>query len=149
MKRRFAISTTAIFGTFLLMSAASVSSAHADSIKGCTKASLKGSFGFYRTGETSVGPLAALGILVFDGNGNFVGSQSTTRGGAFTFDVPIGPATYVLNADCTGKGFASDGTEDFRIVVTNGGRGFYIFSERPGNAVYGVGRKIEGADDDD
>ena len=52
---------------------------------------LKGSYGFYRNGTTSTGPLAALGILFFDGNGNVSGSQSISRNGVFTFDVPIPP----------------------------------------------------------
>lgn len=115
----------------------------------CTNASLRGAYGFYRTGSTSAGPLAALGSLTFDGKGNLAGSQSVSRNGAFTFDVPImGP--YVVNEDCTGKFLAPDGvTEVARIVVTDRGGGFYIMSESAGNAVYGVGRRIGGSEDDD
>ena len=115
----------------------------------CTNASLKGSYGFYRTGSTTAGPLAALGSLTFDGAGNVTGSQSISRNGVFQFDIAIaGP--YVVNADCTGKFLAPDGvTEIARVVVTDRGSGFYIMSETAGNAVYGVGRKIESPDDDD
>ena len=118
--------------------------------KVCGSASLKGSFGFYRTGSTSAGPLAALGILHFDGKGTVSGSQSISRNGAFQFDVVVAPSPYIVNEDCTGKFLAADGfTEVARIVITDRGQGFYVFSESAGNAVYGVGRKIEGADDDD
>ena len=114
----------------------------------CTNASLNGPYGFYRTGSTPAGPLAALGSLTFDGKGVVTGSQSVSRNGAYTFDVPImGP--YVLNEDCTGKLLAPDGvTEVARVVVTHRGRGFYIMSESAGNAVYGVGRRIDVSDDD-
>jgi hypothetical protein len=117
--------------------------------RACTNASLRGAYGFYRTGSTTAGPLAALGSLTFDGKGNLTGSQSISRNGAFTFDVPIdGP--YVVNEDCSGKFLAPDGvTEVARVVVTERGSGFYIMSESAGNAVYGVGRKISVPEDDD
>lgn len=96
-----------------------------------------------------MGPLAALGSLTFDGYGNVSGSQSVSRNGAFQFDVPIaGP--YIVNADCIGRFLMPDGvTEVARVVVTDRGAGFYIFSESAGNAVYGVGRRISAPDDSD
>ena len=113
----------------------------------CSNASLNGSYGFYRTGSTSVGPLAALGSLTFDGAGTVSGSQSISRNGAFQFDVPV-TGLYIVNADCTGKFLAPDGvTEIARIVITDRGNGFYSFSESAGNAVYGVARRISALDD--
>jgi hypothetical protein len=109
-------------------------------LRTCTNASLNGSFGFYRTGNTPDGTLAALGLLVFDGNGNLTGSQSISRGGEYDFDIPIS-AYYRIATDCTGVGLSPDGVEFFRLVVVDGGDGFYIFSESPGNGVYGVGRR--------
>lgn len=132
---------------FGLVRDAAAKNVHGDG--SCTNASLRGAYGFYRTGSTSAGPLAALGSLTFDGKGNLIGSQSISRNGAFTFDVPInGP--YLVNEDCTGKFLAPDGvTEVARVVVTDRGNGFYIMSESAGNAVYGVGRRIGASEDDD
>ena len=154
MKLRTSISAAVMFvGSALFIGSASIAAnAHAanqDASKGCSNASLKGSFGFYRTGSTSAGPLAALGILKFDGSGSVSGSQSISRNGAFQFDIVISPAPYIVNEDCTGKFVAPDGiTEIARIVVTDRGAGLYLFSESAGNAVYGVGRKIRTDDDD-
>ena len=107
---------------------------------------LNGSYGFYRTGTTSTGPLAAVGILFFDGNGTVSGSQSISRNGVFTFDVPIsGP--YEVAADCTAKFLTDTGVEVARVLIVDGGNEIYLFSETAGNAVYGVGKKIHTADD--
>jgi len=108
----------------------------------CSNATLKGTFGFYRTGiiQFGSGGLSAVGILTFDGKGNASVVQSVSRNGDFSYDEE-GSFTYELNPDCTGKGF-NDGVEFTRIVVVDGGRGFYIFSESAGNSVHGVGTKI-------
>ncbi len=110
--------------------------------KPCSNATLKGTFGFYRTGtvDQGTGGLAALGILHFDGNGNATVSQSISRNGDYSFDSE-GSFTYQVDRDCTGKGFL-DGEEFTRIVVTEDGRGLYMMSESDGNAVHGVGTKI-------
>ena len=110
----------------------------------CTNATLKGTFGFYRTGtiQEGVGGLAALGILSFDGNGNATVNQSISRNGDYSYD-NYGTFTYQLDPDCTGKGFL-DGEEFTRIVAVDGGRGLFMFSESEGNAVHGVGTKISG-----
>jgi hypothetical protein len=123
--------------------------AHADDKheKACSNKTLNGSFGFYRNGTTSTGPLAALGILFFDGNGNVSGSQSISRSGVFTFDVPIPPAPYEVAADCTAKFLTDTGVEVARVVIVDGGNEIFLFSESSGNAVYGVGKKIHTADD--
>lgn len=139
---RFSKSSIGLASALLIGIMSLATNAHADP-KGCTSASLNGSFGFYRTGTTSAGPLAALGILFFDGKGTVSGSQSISRNGTFQFDIVVAPSPYIVNADCTGKLLAADGvTEVGRIVVTDGGTGFYVLSESSGNAVHGVGRKI-------
>jgi hypothetical protein len=120
---------------------AKVHSQEHDDGPGCTNASLRGSYGFYRTGTTSAGPLASIGILSFDGNGNATATQSTSRNGVFTFDAVIS-GTYEIAEDCTGKEFTPEGVEFARLVVVDRGKEFYLFSETAGNTIYGVGRKI-------
>src|SRR5438067_12497570 len=118
MKRALSIPKSMIgFGSALLLSAMSIATNVQAEPKGCSNASLKGSFGFYRTGSTSSGPLAALGILQFDGKGSVSGSQSVSRNGAFQFDIVISPAPYIVNDDCTGKFVAPDGTTEVARIV--------------------------------
>src|SRR6202790_586738 len=149
MKREASISMIGV-GSALLLSAVSFATIVQAEPKCCSNASLKGSFGFYRTGSTSAGPLAALGILQFDGKGSVSGSQSISRNGVLQFDSVISPAPYIVNEDCTGKLVAPDGTTEIaRIVVTDRGAGLYLFSESAGNAVHGVGRKIGTGNDNE
>ena len=134
--------------TGLLLSTSTVPRAHADDQhqKACSNKTLNGSYGSYRTGTTSTGPLASLGILFFDGNGNASGSQNISRNGVFTFDNPIsGP--YEVAADCTARFLMDNGVEVARVVIVDGGNEFYQLSETSGNAVYGVGKKIHPSDD--
>ena len=118
-----------------------------DDSRTCSNATLNGSYGFYRTGTTGAGPLAAVGILFFDGNGNATATQSTSRNGVFTFDVVVA-GTYEVAEDCTGKEFTPNGVEFARLVIVDGGKEFYLFSETSGNTIYGVGKKIHRPQDD-
>ena len=148
MKLKMRSLLTLALVTGLLLSPSTVPRAHADDQhqKACSNKTLNGSFGTYRTGSTSTGPLAALGILFFDGNGNVSGSQNISRNGIFTFDAPIsGP--YEVAADCTARFLMDNGVEVARVVIVDGGKEFYEFSETAGNAVYGVGKKIHTDDD--
>ena len=135
--------------TGLLLSTSNIPPVHADGRRerACSEKTLKGSYGFYRNGTTSTGPLAALGILVFDGNGSVSGSQSISRNGVFTFDVEILPGPYEVAADCTAKFLTDTGIEVARVVIVDGGNEIFLFSESSGNAVYGVGKKIHPAND--
>jgi len=135
--------------TGLLLSTSNIPPVHADGRRerACSVKTLKGSYGFYRNGTTSTGPLAALGILVFDGNGSVSGSQSISRNGVFTFDVEILPGPYEVAADCTAKFLTDTGIEVARVVIVDGGNEIFLFSESSGNAVYGVGKKIHPAND--
>ena len=141
MKTR--ICRTTIIG---LIASLATTFAYADDRMGdqrtCDNASLQGSFGFYRTGTTGAGPLAAVGIIHFDGYAT-VGSQSISRNGVIQDDLPI-TGTYQVDADCTGKFYTPDGTEVARVVVVEDGNEFMILSESAGNTVYGVGRRIRG-----
>ena len=147
--KRWNFSLTMVgLATGLLLSTSAIPQVHADDQheRACSNKTLKGSFGFYRSGSTSTGPLAGVGIFSFDGNGNASGTQSISRNGVFTFDAPIlGP--YEVAADCTAKFLTDTGVEVARVVIVNGGNEVYLLSESSGNAVYGVGKKIHRDDD--
>ena len=74
----------------------------------CSNASIKGIYGFSCEGTVvGVGPLAVIGVLTADGNGN--GSEVETI--SFNGDIVQGATftvTYTVNADCTGS-FVSSG----------------------------------------
>ena len=150
MKLKMRSLLTFALATGLLLSTSQIQQVHADDQhqKACSNKTLKGSYGSYRTGSTSTGPLASLGILFFDGNGNASGSQNVSKNGVFTFDNPIsGP--YEVAADCTAKFFTDTGVEVARVVIVDGGNEIFLFSETSGNAVYGVAKKIHTDEDHD
>jgi hypothetical protein len=116
-----------------------------DSDKACSLRSLKGAYGYYRTGTTPAGPLAAVGQIVYDGQGNFTTRQTIRRNGVTTRDLFNDPpltGTYQIDPDCTGRGYASDGTLIDHMVVTDNGKEAIIMSLSTGNSVYGVQKKI-------
>jgi hypothetical protein len=69
----------------LLLSNSHIAGVRADDRheRACSNKTLKGSYGFYRTGNTTVGmnpgPLAAVGILFFDGEGNWIVTQKIIK----------------------------------------------------------------------
>jgi len=110
----------------------------------CSVATLNGDYAFYRAGSTPDGTLAALGLIHFDGQGNFHATQNISRNGDYTFDLTF-DGQYELADDCSGKGF-QDGSEFVRLVVFRSGEGLYMFSESAGNAVYGVANRTQESD---
>ena len=130
----------------LLLSNSHVSRVYADE-KACSTKTLHGSYGFYRSGTTtSTGPLTAVGIGFYDGNGNVTATQTISRNGVFTLDqTTVGQ--YEVDADCTGRGFLN-GVQISRTVIVDGGNEVYLLSMVAGNAVFGVAKKIRSFDDD-
>ena len=119
---------------------------HADE-KACSTKTLHGSYGFYRSGTTtSTGPLTAVGIVFYDGNGNNTATQTISRNGVFTLDqTTVGQ--YEVDADCTGRGF-QNGVQISRTVIVDGGNEVYMLSMVAGNTVFGVAKKIHNSDGD-
>jgi hypothetical protein len=69
----------------------------------CTSATAAGTFGFTTTGAlilpTGPAPVAAVGLVTFDLNGNITGSQDRSVGGAFAHETITG--TFSVTRDCT------------------------------------------------
>ena len=69
----------------------------------CTSATAAGSFGFTTTGTlllpSGPAPVAAVGLVTFDLNGNVTGSQDRSVGGAFAHETITG--TFTVTRDCT------------------------------------------------
>ncbi len=118
--------------------------------RNCSLRSLHGSYGFYRAGAGPFGTLAGMGMAFFDGEGNIVGVVNNSRGGEISLDEEWF-RRYSIEPDCTGSLLGDDGEEIERLVVVDGGKGFYAFNILEGLAVYDVGTRIHdrrGNDDD-
>jgi hypothetical protein len=113
--------------------------------QGCSIASLNGTYGFYRSGTTAVGPLGAVGIATFDGAGTSTAIQTIRKNGQTTSDLFIDPANtgpYEIEPNCAGKAFTPEGTVFAHFVVVDRGRELFIISLSQGNTVTGVMKKI-------
>ena len=118
-----------------------------DGHQSCSNATLNGTYGFYRTGTTSVGPLAAVGLVTFDGTGAVGTARQTIRkNGATTSDLFASPPSggpYEVDPDCAGRLLAPDGSVAGHFVIVDGGKEIFNISLTPGNSVTGVFRKID------
>lgn len=113
----------------------------------CSNATLNGTYGFYRTGTSSVGPLAAVGLVTFDGTGAHSPARQTIRRNGVTvrdlFADPALDGPYEVDPDCAGRLLNFDGSVAGHFVVVDRGKEIFNISLTPGNSVVGVFRKID------
>jgi hypothetical protein len=139
MKRTIAPPTLVIaFATIFVLGI--LPRAQAGEHRGCTDASLQGSFGFTSTGTLlnlpapSAGPFAEIGRQTFDGRGGTDATATLSANGNIRRVTVQG--TYIVNSDCTGSmtlyisPFGTTATLDFvidddgaelRAIVTGAG----------------------------
>jgi hypothetical protein len=111
----------------------------------CSVATLNGAYGFFRTGITSAGPLAAVGIATFDGKGGSTARQTIRKNGITVADLFTDPALsgpYQVDPDCAARFLNPDGSVFAHAVVVDGGNELFILSLSDANDVYGVMKKI-------
>jgi len=118
--------------------------------RACSVASLKGTYAFRRTGVNNVagGPIAQIGIAVFNGDGTR-GPIRTTRStnGEIRDWTDVPPSgSYTVDPDCTGSFFDADGTKSNNVVVLDGGKRFFLLSVAPDTITVEEGHRFEGAD---
>ena len=116
------IAATFMAGAFL---AALAPGAQADP-KGCSNATLKGTYESLLSGIVNGVPFSALDLVMADGNGNITASGTIVDNG--TVIPTTFTATYTVNSDCTGTFSSSSGTtenvellldgSEVRIIVT-------------------------------
>lgn len=118
-----------------------------DRHESCSNATLNGTYGFYRTGTSSVGPLAAVGLITFDGTGAHSPARQTIRRNGVTvrdlFADPALDGPYEVDPDCAGRFLNFDGSVAGHFVVVDEGKEIFNISLTPGNSVIGVFRKID------
>ena len=102
--------------------------------RGCSVASLKGTYAFHRMGVNNVvgGPIASIGIQPYNGDGTIGLTRLTRSNNGDIQDWTYAPrsvdASYTVDADCTGSLFAADGTKANNIIVLDGGKRFSVLS---------------------
>ncbi len=122
--------------------------------KGCSNASLRGTFAYTSTGFITaasagpVGPLAEVGTQTFDGNGKTTATATLTANGTI-FQLTI-TGTYTVNPDCTGT-FSLQATfppasgigtvpVDVFFVLDNTNTEFQAMETDPGLVITRIGR---------
>jgi len=135
----------ALLATFARIPGASVN-VHADD-RVCSVASLKGTYAFRRTGVNNAvgGPIAQIGIDVFNGDGTrgLIRSTRSTNGEIqdWTDSPPSG--SYTVDPDCTGSVFAADGTKTNNLIVVDGGKRFFLLSVATDTITTEEGTRLE------
>src|SRR5438445_532808 len=97
---------------------------------GCTDATLSDKYGFEYTAFAVPGravlatknsnPIAAAGVLTFDGAGNLSASYTLSSGGDIS-RATSDTGTYTVNADCTGSFTDTTAAVHFNMVIVGGG----------------------------
>lgn len=115
-----------------------------DDHRGCSVASLKGTYAFHRTGVNNVvgGPIAQIGINVEDGEGkiNLIRTTRSSNGEILDWHDQVEPGSYTVDPDCTGTFF----NKSQNLVVLDGGKRYLLLSVAPGTIVTEEGTRIGG-----
>jgi hypothetical protein len=123
--KRSTIAKTFAIAAITALALGMAPTAKADNYKGCSNASLKGTFSHMATGFSTAppamaGPLAGVGTDTFDGNGNIKGTATLSVNGNIVSVSETG--TYKVNDDCTGTytvQFSGGGGTSASFVITS------------------------------
>jgi hypothetical protein len=111
--------------------------------RGCSVASLKGTYAFRRTGVNNVvgGPIAQIGINVLNGDGRILLIRTTRSSNGVIEDWTDHPApgSYTVDPNCTGTFF----NESNNLVVLDGGKRYLLLSTAPGTIATEEGTRLE------
>jgi hypothetical protein len=114
--------------------------------RGCSVASLKGTYAFRRTGVNNVvgGPIAQIGIAFYgDGKRGLIRTTRSSNGDIRDWtDFPTN-GSYTVDPDCTGSFFDADGTKSNNLVVLDGGKRFFLLSVAPETITTEEGQRLE------
>jgi hypothetical protein len=87
-------------------------------------ATLHGTYVVTGTGTTPLGPVAAVGEITYDGNGNTDATYTAMLNGVM--HVPTVTGIYVVNSDCTGTHHESDNSHYNFVVTPDGDKVWWI-----------------------
>lgn len=108
----------------------------------CTNGTIKGTYGFYRTGPGPNGPVTAVGWITYDGHGGLSLEQDVVRDGEPSLE-ETATGTYDVGADCRARGYNEDGDQISSAIVVDDGNTIYFIS-LTGSNVYGVSTRLRG-----
>ena len=117
---------------------------------GCSKGSLRGSYGFQIKGTiVGFGPIGGIARVTFDGAGDFTQTDNVTVNG---FPIVLnrpGSGTYEVNADCTGMETLNSGGQVIhtKFVITENGKEVFDVVTDSGVVLTGVGKAVSSVDD--
>jgi hypothetical protein len=120
-----------------------------DDDKGCSNATLQGTFAYTSTGFITAppafaGPFAETGTQTFDGRGATTAAVTLSQNGNI-LPVTI-TGTYKVNPNCTGTFTLQvspiDVTVHVFFVIDDGGNGFQAIETDPGLVITRIGRRL-------
>jgi hypothetical protein len=117
--------------------------------KGCTNATVQGTFAYTSTGYITAppaiaGPFAETGTQAFDGKGGTTAAVTLSQNGNI---IPVTvTGTYTVNPDCTGTMTLQvspiDVTVHVFFVIDDAGNGFQAIETDPGIVITRIGRRL-------
>jgi hypothetical protein len=115
--------------------------------RGCSVASLNGTYAFRRTGVNNVlgGPIAQIGIANYSGDGTrgFIRTTRSSNGEIRDWTDSPTNGSYTVDPDCTGSLFDANGTRSNNLIVLDGGKRFFLLSVAPGTITTEEGKRLE------
>jgi hypothetical protein len=142
MKRIYTLTINSAIAAVLVATSGAKQVRAAD---GCTRATLKGSYGSLLTGTIpGVGPFATVSVAHFDGGGGWSYTESgNVNGNAFSGHHFVG--AYTVASDCSGTTSDSGGNSTALVIVKGGDE---IMAIGMGGAVFSIVlKKISGSKD--
>lgn len=133
------------FASLVLLAAASLAEPRPD--HECTPETLNGAYGYAFSGPfVGVGPVGAVGLMIFDGAGGLTAHDTTSINGDISHRA--GAGSYTVNPTCTGSATIDDDFAgfafDLMIVPGTGGSEFSFLVTNHGAVQSGVASKTEG-----
>ena len=104
--------------------------------KGCSNATLKGTFVHTASGFEAGGPIVGVGTDTFDGNGNITGTATLNVNGTIMSANETGK--YKVNPDCTGTytvQFSGGGSTNVYFVIADSGNEIHGICTDQGTSV--------------
>jgi hypothetical protein len=147
MKRsRITTIFTIAAGTILALGIAPTAKAQVN--KGCSNATLTGTFAYTTTGSfvaapAPLGPYAETGSQTFDGNGGTVTAGMSSTNGNIASSTTTG--TYTVKSDCTGTfmlQIAPGIAAHYFFAITDGGDGYQAVCLDPVAVITRIGRRL-------
>jgi hypothetical protein len=148
MIRKCSIARTFTMAAVTALALAISPTAKADD-KGCSNATLQGTFAYTSTGFITAppdfaGPFAEAGTQVFDGKGGTTAAVTLSQNGNI---LPVSiTGTYTVNPDCTGTFTLQvspiNVTVHVFFVIDDGGDEFQAIETDPGLVITRIGRRL-------